>query len=124
MKLPDQFWTSGAEKPRRAILGLGSRRPSLWWRQSTRRGLHLCTWTIRPICRSDSERLQRHLAIDDYAGYSRLLKRRAQDVQLAYCLTHARRKLHEVPQTGTTPIADEGLKHIGKLYGIYKDIRG
>ena len=27
-------------------------------------------------------------------------------------------------QTGTTPIADEGLKQIGKLYRIEKDIRG
>ena len=64
------------------------------------------------------------LQVDGYAGYNRLLKRPAQDVQLAYCWAHARRKLHEVSQTGTTPIADEGLKQIGKLYRIEKDIRG
>ena len=64
------------------------------------------------------------LQVDGYAGYNRLLKRPAQDVQLAYCWAHARRKLHEVSQSGTTPIADEGLKQIAKLYRIEKDIRG
>ncbi|MCX8955355.1 IS66 family transposase, partial [Ruegeria sp. NA] len=46
------------------------------------------------------------------------------DVQLAYCWAHARRKLHEVSLSGTTPIADEGLKQITALYRIEKDIRG
>lgn len=64
------------------------------------------------------------LQVDGYAGYNRLLKRPTQDVQLAYCWAHARRKLHEVSQTGTTPIADEGLNHIGKLYRVEKDICG
>lgn len=62
--------------------------------------------------------------VDGYAGYNRLLKRPTQDVQLAYCWAHARRKLRDVSQTGTTPIADEGLKQIGKLYCVEKDIRG
>ncbi len=64
------------------------------------------------------------LQVDGYAGYNRLLKRPGMDVTLAYCWAHARRKLHEVSQTGTTPIADEGLKQIGKLYQVEKDIRG
>lgn len=64
------------------------------------------------------------LQVDGYAGYNRLLKRPAQDVRLAYCWAHARRKLHEVSQSGTTPIADEGLKQITALYRIEKDIRG
>jgi len=64
------------------------------------------------------------LQVDGYAGYNRLLKRPAQDVQLAYCWAHARRKLHEVSQTGTTPIADEGRKQIANLYRIETDIRG
>jgi transposase len=64
------------------------------------------------------------LQVDGYAGYNRLLRRPAQDVRLAYCWAHARRKLHEVAQTGTTPIADEGLKQIAALYRIEKDIRG
>jgi len=64
------------------------------------------------------------LQVDGYAGYNRLLKRPAQDIRLAYCWAPARRKLHEVAQTGTTPIADEGLKQIAALYQVEKDIRG
>lgn len=64
------------------------------------------------------------LQVDGYAGYNRLLKRRVQDIQLAYCWAHARRKLHEVAQTGTTPIADEGLQQIAALYRLERRIRG
>ena len=64
------------------------------------------------------------LQVDGYAGYNRLLKRPGDSIQLAYCWAHARRKLHEVARTGTTPIADEGLKQIAALYRIEKDIRG
>lgn len=64
------------------------------------------------------------LQVDGYAGYNRLRKRQAQDIQLAYCWAHARRKLHEVAQTGTTPIADEGLQQIAALYRVEKSIRG
>ena len=64
------------------------------------------------------------LQVDGYAGFNRLLKRPAQDVRLAYCWAHARRKLHEVAQTGTTPIAVEGLRRIAALYRVEKDIRG
>ena len=64
------------------------------------------------------------LQVDGYAGYNRLLKRPTQDVQLAHCWAHARRKLHEVSQTGITPIADQGLRQITALYRIEKDIRG
>ncbi len=53
--------------------------------------------------------------MDGHAGCNRPLKRPAQDIQLAYCSAHARRKLHEVAQTGTTPIADEGLRRIAAL---------
>jgi transposase len=64
------------------------------------------------------------LQVDGYAGYNRLLKRPTRDLRLAYCWAHARRKLHEVAQTGTTPIADEGLRQIAALYRVEKDIRG
>lgn len=62
--------------------------------------------------------------MDGYAGYNRLLKRVDDNVALAYCWAHARRKLHEVAQSGTAPIAEEGLKQIAALYRIEKDIRG
>lgn len=64
------------------------------------------------------------LQVDRYAGYNRLLKRPAQDVTLAYCWAHARRKLHDVIQSGAAPIAQEGLAHIQALYRIEKDLRG
>lgn len=64
------------------------------------------------------------LQVDGYAGYNRLLKRPAQDVVLAYCWAHARRKLHDVAQSGAAPIAQEGLAQIQALYRIEKDLRG
>ena len=64
------------------------------------------------------------LQVDGYAGYNRLLKRPGDDIKLAHCWAHARRKLHEVAQTGTTPIADKGLKQIAALYRIERNIRG
>lgn len=62
--------------------------------------------------------------MDGYAGYNRLLKRSTQDVQLAYCWAHARRKLHDVTQSGAAPIAKEGLAQIQAFYRIEKDLRG
>lgn len=64
------------------------------------------------------------LQVDGYAGYNRLLKRPAQDVTLAFCWAHARRKLHDVAQSGVAPIAQEGLAQIQALYHIEKDLRG
>jgi transposase len=64
------------------------------------------------------------LQVDGYAGYNRLLKRVDDNVALAYCWAHARRKLHEVAQSGSAPIAQEGLKQIAALYRVEKDIRG
>lgn len=64
------------------------------------------------------------LQVDGYAGYNRLLKRAEQDVQLAYCWAHARRKLFEVARNKSAPIAEEGLKLIRDLYRIEADIRG
>ena len=48
----------------------------------------------------------------------------AKDVTLAYCWAHARRKLHDVAQSGAAPIAQEGLAQIQALYRIEKDLRG
>jgi transposase len=64
------------------------------------------------------------LQVDGYAGYNRLLKRVSQDVQLAYCWAHARRKLYDVAKAGVAPIAQEGLKQIAALYRIEADIKG
>jgi len=64
------------------------------------------------------------LQVDGYAGYNRLLKRTSQDVQLAYCWAHARRKLYDVAKASAAPIAREGLKQIAALYRIEADIKG
>jgi len=64
------------------------------------------------------------LQADGYAGYNRLLKRTTQEVQLAYCWAHARRKLYDVAKASTAPIAQEGLKQIAALYRIEAEIKG
>lgn len=66
------------------------------------------------------------LQVDGYAGYNRLV---APDgvgprIQLAFCWAHARRKLVEITRTGSTPIAEEGVKRIGEFYRIEADLRG
>ncbi len=64
------------------------------------------------------------LQVDGYAGYNRLLKRQEGAIRLAHCWAHARRKLFDVTKSGkTTPIADEGIVQIRKLYRIEKEIR-
>jgi len=64
------------------------------------------------------------LQVDGYTGYNSLLKRSGQNVQLAYCWAHARRKLFEVARNKSAPITEEGLKLIRDLYRIETDIRG
>jgi transposase len=65
------------------------------------------------------------LQVDGYAGYNKVLYRAGGGVQLAYCWAHARRKLFEISRTDRpTPIADEGVAKIAKLYRLEKEIRG
>ncbi len=66
------------------------------------------------------------LQVDGYTGYNRLIgpERIGGDIRLAYCWAHARRKLYEVAQNATAPIAEEGLGRIAALYQIEKDIAG
>jgi transposase len=46
------------------------------------------------------------------------------DVQLAFCWSHVRRRFYELAAAGPAPIATEALERIAKLYAIEKDIRG
>jgi transposase len=62
------------------------------------------------------------LQVDGYAGYRVLAKRN--DVQLAFCWSHVRRRFYELAAAGPAPIATEVLERIGKLYAVEKDIRG
>jgi transposase len=76
-----------------------------------------------------AERPKAHLAgfngvlqVDGYAGYRALAGKN--DVQLAFCWAHVRRKFYELAAAGPAPIASEALQRIAALYEIEKDIRG
>lgn len=61
-----------------------------------------------------------HLMVDDYAGYKKLFK--GVVVELG-CMAHARRKFFDLMDKQKSPIAEEALRRIGKLYVIEKRIR-
>ena len=63
------------------------------------------------------------LQVDGYAGYNRLAAPRGR-VTLAYCWSHARRKLVEVYESHRSGVAEEGLRRIAGLYAIESEIRG
>ena len=62
------------------------------------------------------------LQVDGYGGYRALAKRN--DVQLAFCWSHVRRRFYELAAAGPAPTASEALERIARLYAIEKDIRG
>ena len=63
------------------------------------------------------------LQVDGYAGYTRLVRTR-KGVRLAYCWSHARRKLRDVFESAGSKVAAEGLRRIAEFYAIEADIRG
>ena len=63
------------------------------------------------------------LQTDGYGAYKTLVSRR-NDVVLAACWAHARRKFFDLAKGGTAPIADEILARISQLYAVEADIRG
>lgn len=63
------------------------------------------------------------LQTDGYGAYKTLAARR-NDVVLAHCWSHARRKLFDLAKGGSAPIADQMLARIGKLYAVEADVRG
>jgi transposase len=76
-----------------------------------------------------AERPKAHLAgfhgvlqVDGYAGYRALAGKN--DVQLAFCWAHVRRRFYELAAAGHSPIASEALQRIAELYEIEKGIRG
>jgi len=62
------------------------------------------------------------LQVDGYAGYRALAEKN--DVQLAFCWAHVRRRFYELAVAGPAPIANEALQRIAALYEIEKEIRG
>ncbi len=61
------------------------------------------------------------LQVDGYGGYAALAKRR-QQVQLAFCWAHVRRKFYELADS--SPVATEVLRRIAMLYAIEDEVRG
>ena len=65
------------------------------------------------------------LQVDGYAGFKSLLENRPPDqIRLAFCWAHCRRRLYEIHQSTGSPLAEEALRRIGELYAIEAEIRG
>lgn len=61
------------------------------------------------------------LQVDGYGGYGALARRR-QQIRLAFCWAHVRRKFYELADS--SPVAAEVLRRIAMLYAIEDEIRG
>lgn len=61
------------------------------------------------------------LQVDGYGGYAALAKRR-QQLRLAFCWAHVRRKFYDLADS--SPVATEVLRRIALLYAIEGDVRG
>jgi transposase len=61
------------------------------------------------------------LQVDGYGGYAALARRR-QQIQLAFCWAHVRRKFYELADS--SPVATEVLRRIALLYAIEDGARG
>ncbi|MBV2204159.1 MAG: IS66 family transposase [Pseudomonas sp.] len=61
------------------------------------------------------------LQVDGYGGYVALARRR-QQLHLAFCWAHVRRKFYELADT--SPVATEVLRRIALLYAIEDEVRG
>ena len=75
-----------------------------------------------------AERAEAHLGdfagilqVDGYGGYTALVKRR-QQIRLAFCWSHVRRKFFDL--VDRSPVATEVLQRIAGLYAIESDVRG
>src|SRR3954453_18648939 len=65
------------------------------------------------------------LQVDGYSGFKRLLENRPPgEVRLAFCWAHCRRRFYEIHRATGSPLAEEALRRIGKLYAIEGEIRG
>jgi hypothetical protein len=62
------------------------------------------------------------LQVDAYVGYRKIGGQN--QVHLASCWAHCRRRFYDLAVAGPTPIASEALQRIAGLYAIEKQIRG
>ena len=70
-------------------------------------------------CRDFLGDWQGHLVCDDYQGYKAGF---ANGITEVGCWAHARRKFFDLAEHGNSPIADQALIYIGKLYDIEREI--
>lgn len=72
------------------------------------------------------ERFSGVVQADAYPGYNILEKekRPGGPIKLVFCWTHLRRRFYEFHKSTGSPIANEALDRIGKLYAIEAKIRG
>lgn len=61
------------------------------------------------------------LQVDGYGGYA-ALARRSQQLRLAFCWAHVRRRFYELADN--SPVATEVLRRIALLYAIEAEVRG
>ena len=61
------------------------------------------------------------LQVDGYGGYAALARRR-QQISLAFCWAHVRRKFYELADN--SPVATEVLRRVALLYAIEEEARG
>src|ERR671932_543168 len=65
------------------------------------------------------------LQVDGYAGFKSLLAGRPSDqIKLAFCWAHCRRRFFEIHHATGSPLAAEALRRIGELYKVEAEIRG
>src|SRR3954452_18459709 len=65
------------------------------------------------------------LQVDGYGGFKSLLTGRPPDqIRLALCWAHCRRRFYEIHQATGSPLAEEVLRQIRELYAIEAEIRG
>ncbi len=62
------------------------------------------------------------LQVDGYGGYTALAKRRGQQLSLAFCWSHVRRKFYDL--AASSPVATEILRRVAMLYAIEEEVRG
>src|SRR4051795_928670 len=65
------------------------------------------------------------LQVDGYSGFKSLLAGRPPDqIRLAFCWAHCRRRFYELHRSMGSPLAEEVLRRIGELYKVEAEIRG
>lgn len=105
----------------------GQAPPAAWYRFSgDRKGQHpkdhlarYCGWMHAP---SHGLRANHCRATDGYAGFEDLYRTGA--IREAACMAHVRRKFVDIHRSQGSPIAEETIARIARLYAVEKEARG